>query len=72
MKFKEFKLTNLSVKNLTTIYIFTAILVIFGFMQYNTTPKEQFPEIVFPYFMVSTIHPGTSPADMENLVTRPI
>jgi len=72
MKFKEFKLTNLAVKNLTTIYIFTAILVIFGFMQYNTTPKEQFPEIVFPYFMVSTIHPGTSPADMENLVTRPI
>lgn len=72
MKFKEFKLTNLSIKNLTTIYIFTVILVIFGFMQYNTTPKEQFPEIVFPYFMVSTIHPGTSPADMENLVTRPI
>ncbi len=72
MKFKEFKLTNLSVKNLTTIYIFTVVLVIFGFMQYNTTPKEQFPEIVFPYFMVSTIHPGTSPADMENLITRPI
>jgi len=72
MKFKEFKLTNLSVKNLTTVYIFTVVLIIFGFMQYNTTPKEQFPEIVFPYFMVSTIHPGTSPADMENLVTRPI
>ena len=72
MKHKEFKLTNLSVANKTTIFIFTMILVIFGFMQYDTTPKEKFPEIVFPYFMVSTIHPGTSPADMENLVTRPI
>jgi len=72
MKHKEFKITNLSVANKTTIYIFTVILVIFGFMQYDTTPKEKFPEIVFPYFMVSTIHPGTSPADMENLVTRPI
>ena len=72
MKFKEFKLTNLSIKNLTTIYIFTAILIIFGFLQYTSTPKEQFPEIVFPYFMVNTIYPGTSPADMENLVTRPI
>jgi multidrug efflux pump subunit AcrB len=41
-------------------------------MQYDATPKEKFPEIVFPYFMVSTIHPGTSPADMENLITRPI
>jgi multidrug efflux pump len=72
MKFKEFKLSNVSVDNKTTIYIFTAILVIFGLLQYNTTPKEKFPEIIFPYFMVSTIHPGTSPADMENLITRPI
>ncbi|NIM58169.1 MAG: AcrB/AcrD/AcrF family protein [Candidatus Aminicenantes bacterium] len=72
MKKREFKLTNLSVANKTTIYIFTVILVIFGFMQYDATPKERFPEIVFPYFMVSTIHPGTSPADMENLFTRPI
>jgi multidrug efflux pump len=72
MKKMEFKLTNLSVANKTTIYIFTVILVIFGFMQYDATPKEKFPEIVFPYFMVSTMHPGTSPADMENLITRPI
>jgi multidrug efflux pump subunit AcrB len=72
MKKIEFKLTNLSVANKTTIYIFTVIVVIFGFMQYNATPKEQFPEIIFPYFMVSTVHPGTSPVDMENLITRPI
>ena len=72
MKNGEFKLTNLSVANKTTLYIFTVVLVIFGFMQYDVTPKERFPEIVFPYFMVSTVHPGTSPADMENLITRPI
>jgi multidrug efflux pump len=72
MKFKEFKLTNISVSNKTTVYIFTFILVLFGILQYESTPKEKFPEIVFPYFMVSTIHPGTSPADMENLITRPI
>ena len=72
MKKIEFKLTNLSVANRTTIYIFIVILVIFGFMQYDATPKEKFPEIVFPYFMVSTLHPGTSPIDMENLITRRI
>jgi len=72
MKHKEFKLTNLSVANRTALYIFMVALLIFGFMQYDATPKEKFPEIVFPYFMVSTIHPGTSPADMENLITRPI
>lgn len=72
MKFKEFKLTNLAVENRMTVSIFTAILIIFGIMQYNSTPKEEFPEIVFPYFMISTFHPGTSPADVENLITRPI
>lgn len=72
MKTKEFKLTNLAVQNKTTIYIFTVVLAIFGIMQYSSTPKEQFPDIVFPYFMINTIHPGTSPADMENLITYPI
>ncbi len=72
MKFKEFKLTNLCVENRMTVYIFTVILIIFGIMQYNSIPKEEFPEIVFPYFMISTLHPGTSPSDIENLITRPI
>ena len=72
MKTKEFKLTNLAVENKTTIYIFTIVLAIFGIMQYASTPKEQFPDIVFPFFMINTIHPGTSPADMENLITSPI
>ncbi len=48
MKYKEFKPTNLAIPNRTTVYIFTVLLVIFGVMQYNATPKEKFPEIVFP------------------------
>src|SRR5690606_35284148 len=31
-----------------------------------------FPDIVIPTMLVVTTYPGTSPADMENLVTRPI
>ncbi len=69
---REFKPTNLAISNRTTVYIFTVLLVVFGVMQYNATPKEKFPEIVFPYFMISTIQPGTAPADVENLITRPI
>jgi len=69
---KEFGLSNSAIDNKTTVYIFTILLVIFGIMQYIDTPKEKFPEIVFPYFMITTIHPGTSPTDVENLITRPI
>ncbi|MBN1223407.1 MAG: efflux RND transporter permease subunit, partial [Candidatus Aminicenantes bacterium] len=72
MKPREFKLTNLAVENKTTVYIFLILLVVFGFSQYSSTPKEEFPEIVFPYFVITTIHPGTSPVDVENLITRPL
>ena len=72
MRNREFKLTNSAVDNKTTVYIFLVLLIIFGIMQYNATPKEEFPEIVFPFFVIATLHPGTSPLEMENLVTRPI
>jgi multidrug efflux pump len=72
MKYKEFKPSNVAIANRTTVYIFTVLLIIFGFIQYGATPKERFPEIVFPYFMIGTIHPGTAPADVENLITQPI
>ena len=44
----------------------------FGLINYYTIPKEQIPEIVIPMITVNSIYPGTSPSDMENLVTRPL
>jgi len=41
-------------------------------MNYYFIPKEQFPQVVIPYIVVTTPYPGTSPSDIENLVTRPI
>jgi multidrug efflux pump subunit AcrB len=41
-------------------------------MAYNSLPKEKFPEIKFPQIIVQTVYPGTSPENMENLVTKPI
>jgi multidrug efflux pump len=69
---KEFGLTNMAVKNRTTVYIFTIILIVAGIVAYQSTPKEKFPEVTFPFFSISTIYVGTSPEDMENLVTFPL
>jgi len=69
---KEFKPTSWSIDNKTSIYVMIFILAVFGLSSYNNIPKEQFPEIVIPTMIVTTIYPGTSPVDMENLVTRPI
>lgn len=69
---KEFKISSWSIDNKTSIYVLTVIISLFGLMSYFNMPKEQFPEIVFPQMYVATIYPGTSPSDMEKLVTKHI
>lgn len=70
--FKQFFATSWAIDNKTSIYVLALFISIIGVMSYMSIPKEQFPEIVIPTVLVSTPYPGTSPADMENLVTRPI
>jgi multidrug efflux pump len=70
--FKEFKPTSWSIDNRKSIYFITFLLAVAGIYAYNTLPKEQFPDIVIPTIYVNTIYPGASPADIENLVTKPI
>ncbi|HPF51495.1 MAG TPA: efflux RND transporter permease subunit [Draconibacterium sp.] len=69
---RKFKPTYLALKNKTTVYIFTALLVFFGIFSYQQMPREAMPEIVVPYIFVQTLYPGNSPVDIENLCTRPI
>ena len=71
-KFKEFFATSWAIDNKTSIYVLVFFISLLGIFNYWTIPKEQFPELVIPTIMVSTPYPGASPADIENLVTRPI
>ena len=71
-KFKEFKPTSWAINNRTAVYIIAILISIYGLWQFNTMPKEQFPDIVVPTISVSTIYVGNSPKDIENLVTRPL
>jgi multidrug efflux pump subunit AcrB len=71
-KFKQFKPSSWAVDNRTAIYIITILISLYGLTKFNTMPKEQFPDIVVPTISVTTVYFGTSPKDMENLVTRPI
>ena len=69
---KEFKPTSWAIDNRTAIFIITVIITLAGIMSYNALPKEQFPDVVVPTIIVTTIYPGASPTDMEQLVTKPI
>jgi multidrug efflux pump len=71
-KLKEFFATSWAIDNRTSIYVLTIIITMLGVLSYISIPKEQFPEIIIPTIIVNTVYPGTSPEDMENLVTRPI
>lgn len=71
-KFKQFFATNWAIDNRTSVYVLAVLITILGMMNYYSIPKEQFPQVVIPYIVVNTVYPGTSPEDIENLVTRPI
>ena len=67
---KEFGPTSWSINNKTSIYIITVLLCMAGIFAYVKLGKEKFPDIVIPRIIVATVYPGTSPTDIENLVTR--
>ena len=71
-KNKEFFATSWAIDNKISVYVLVFIIAVFGLINYYTIPKEQIPEIVIPMIDINTIYPGTSPSDMENLVTRPL
>ena len=70
--FREFAPSSWAIDNRTTIFLLAIFVTILGLATYNGLPKENFPEVKFPVIYVSTPYPGTSAADIENLVTREI
>ncbi len=70
--FKEFKPTSWSIDNKTSIYILALFISLAGIISYNKLPKEKFPDIVIPTIIVQTVYPGSSPTDIENLITKPL
>lgn len=72
MNFKQFKPSSWAVDNKISIYVLTIIITFLGISRYNSIPKESFPDIVVPTIYINTIYYGNSPANIENLVTKPI
>lgn len=70
--FKTLKFTNWCIENRTAVYVFTIILTLAGYVGFSTMPKEQFPDVVVPTITISTVYPGATPIDIENLITKPL
>lgn len=60
------------VKKNKLTYLIIIFLLIFGLLTIKTLPKELNPEVQIPIAVVATVHPGASPADVEQQVTEKI
>ena len=52
--------------------LFTLLFVVAGVLGYGATPQENSPDVEIPIVIVSTIWPGATAEDVENLVTDKI
>ena len=55
----------------TTAMLFIA-LVLVGLISLRLLPLEEFPDITFPGMQVIIPYPGSTPEEMEQLITRPV
>ena len=65
-------ITDVAIKNRTTVAVLGLIILILGVSSYLTLPREAFPDIPIPHILVNTFYEGVSPADIETSVTMKI
>ena len=66
------KLTDIAVKNRTSIGVLVAIIVLFGAYSYVALPRESAPDVPTPYILITTTYEGVAPEDVESAVTLKI
>ena len=64
------RITNLAIGKSLTVYALMVLVVLMGAVAYVRLPRESAPDIKIPFVMVYAPYYGTSPSDMEKLVTR--
>jgi HAE1 family hydrophobic/amphiphilic exporter-1 len=66
------KLIETSIRRRVTIAMFTVAVVLFGFVSFTRLKLNLLPELNYPTLTVRTEYPGAAPAEIENLVGKPI
>ncbi|MFT5062863.1 MAG: multidrug efflux pump [Gammaproteobacteria bacterium] len=66
------KLINAAFIRPRAVMMMMVSLLIAGYLGVNSIPKENFPDITLPMFVVSVVHPGISPEDGERLIAKPL
>ena len=72
LKAEEKKITGFFIKNYRFTYLIIFSLFILGIFSIFTLPREANPEVKVPYAVVTTVLPGATPTDTEELITNEI
>ena len=60
------------IRQRATVYLVVVCVLIFGYITYQSLPREAQPDVDIPFVMVTTVYQGVSPEDIESLITIPI
>ncbi len=66
------KITDFFIERYRVAYLFIATILIIGGFSYINLPREEMPEMVFPYVIINTSYIGAAPQEVENLITDEI
>jgi HAE1 family hydrophobic/amphiphilic exporter-1 len=66
------KIVKFSINHPVSIFMFTVAALIFGFISYNKLTINLLPTISYPTLTVKTEYPGTAPAEIEHIISKPI
>ena len=66
------RLVEFSIRRSVTTSMLILALVIFGVVSYNRLAVNLLPDITYPSLTVKTIYEGAAPAEVEDVITKPI
>lgn len=66
------KFTTYFLKHPIIAIILNGLIILAGFLCFQTLPVREYPEIIFPVITVNTSYPNASPELVESVITNPL
>ncbi len=63
-------IAKLAIKRPTLITAIIVIMLVVGGIFYARMPVNMFPDVNFPYIIVTTVYPGAGPEEVETLISK--
>ena len=66
------KLIEISIRRRVTIAMFTVAVLLFGMVSFSRLKVNLLPDLTYPTLTIRTTYTGAAPAEVENLITKPV